>query len=72
LAFAEPHERAKPVRRTITAAEAIDELTHGGEGRTPVTALIVTEGGRPTDKPIRVIASSDLPTLSAALGIGIS
>jgi len=71
LAFAEPHECAKLVPRTITAAEAIDQLTHGGEERGPVTALIVTEGGKPTEKPIRVIASHDLPLLSAALGIGI-
>jgi CBS domain-containing protein len=71
LAFAEPHERAKLVRRTITAAEAIDQLTHGGEERGPVTALIVTDGGKPTETPIRVIASHDLPLLSAALGIGI-
>jgi len=71
LAFAESHERAKLVRRTITVAEAIDQLAHGGEERTPVTALIVTDGGKTTDKPIRVIANHDLPTLSAALGIGI-
>jgi predicted transcriptional regulator len=71
LAFAEPHERARLVPRTITAVEAIDQLTHGGEGRTPVTALIVTHGGKTTDKPIRVIASHDLLILSSALGIGI-
>jgi CBS domain-containing protein len=71
LAFAESHERAKLVTRAITATEAIDQLTHGGEGRTSVTALIVTHGGKTTDKPIRVIASHDLPILSAALGIGI-
>lgn len=51
LAFAEPHERAKLVGRSITAAEAIGQLTHGGEGRTPVTALIVTETGRATEQP---------------------
>jgi hypothetical protein len=38
LAFAEPHERARLVNHKITAAEAIAQLTHGGEGRTPVTA----------------------------------
>jgi CBS domain-containing protein len=71
LVFRESHERAKLVRRTITAAEAIDQLTHGGEERGPVTALIVTHGGKPTETPIRVITSHDLPLLSAALGIGI-
>jgi hypothetical protein len=72
LAFAEPHERAKLVDRSITAAEAIAQLTHGGEGGTPLTALIVTETGKATEQPLRVITSSDLPTLSGALGIGIS
>jgi predicted transcriptional regulator len=71
LAFAEPHERAKLVRRDITAAEAIEQLTHGGERRTAVTALIVTNSGKETDTPIRIITGSDLPELSAALGIGI-
>jgi CBS domain-containing protein len=70
LEFAEPHERARLARPAITAAEALDQLAHGGEGRTPVTALIVTEGGRPTDTPLRMITSSDLSALSAALGIG--
>jgi hypothetical protein len=51
LAFAEPHERAKLVGRSITGAEAIAQLTHGGEGRTPVTVLIVTETGRATEQP---------------------
>lgn len=72
LDFAEPHERALFIRRTITAAEAVDQLTHGGKGGTPVTALIATHDGRPTGRPIRIITSTDLPALSAALGVGPS
>lgn len=70
LAFAEPFECAKLVRRAITAAEALDELARGGEGHTRVTALIVTGSGQETEKPLRVITGYDLPVLSAALGLG--
>jgi len=38
-------------------------------GRTPVTALIVIDDSRRSGKPIRIITSADLPTLTAALGI---
>lgn len=72
LAFAEAHEHALFVSPTITAAEAIDQLTHGGEDQTPVAALIITEDGQQSGKPIGIITSSDLPALSAALGIGAS
>jgi CBS domain-containing protein len=58
------------VNPAITAAEALDRLTHGGEGRTPVTALLVVDDGLPSGKPVGIITSSDLPTLSLALGIG--
>jgi hypothetical protein len=72
LAFAEAYERALFVNSTLTAAEAIDQLTHGGEGQTPVTALIITQDGQQSEKPVGIITSSDLPALSAALGIGPS
>jgi predicted transcriptional regulator len=72
LAFTEPCERALFVRDTITAAEAIDQLIHGGEGRTPVTALLITQDGLPSGKPVAIITSTDLPALSAALGISPS
>jgi len=72
LAFAESHERARLAGRTITAAEAIYHLTHSGRGRAPVPALIVTEGSEPAGRPLRMITGSDLPALSAKLGIGIT
>jgi CBS domain-containing protein len=69
LAFSEPHERAPLVRRTITAAEAIHKLSHGGDNGTPVTALIMTDRGLSSEMPLRVIAVADLPLLSASLMI---
>ena len=67
LNFSEDHERALLVRRTITAAEAVDKLSHGGANGTPVTALIVTDLGRRSESPLRVIAVFDLPRLTASL-----
>jgi hypothetical protein len=69
LNFSEDHERALLVRRTITAAEAIDKLSHGGANRTPMTALIVTDRGLRSETPLRVIAVFDLPQLTASLTI---
>jgi predicted transcriptional regulator len=72
LAFAELHEHANLVARDIAAAEAIDQLTHGGEKRTAVTALIVTDRAGQQNNPFRVITGSDLAELSVALGIGVA
>jgi hypothetical protein len=67
LGFAEPHERALLVGRSITAAEAIDQLSYGGQAQTPVTGLIITDNGKDSDEPLAVIVAYDLPALTAAL-----
>jgi predicted transcriptional regulator len=67
LAFTEPCERVLFASPAITAAEAVDKLTHGGVGRTPVTALLITEDGLESGTPTGIITSSDLPELSTAL-----
>lgn len=67
LDFREPHESALFVRRTITVAEAIHELSQGGVNGTPVTALIMTDHGLSSEMPLRVIAVADVPSLSASL-----
>ena len=67
LGFSETTDRGVLVNRAITAAEAIYTLSHGGRGGTPVNALIVTENGRETDEPLRVVVTYDLPILTAAL-----
>lgn len=67
LRFAEAHEVAVHVPRDITAAEAIYRLSHGGVDGRPATALIVTHGGKRSEKPLAVIVSEDLPRLNQAL-----
>lgn len=67
MEFREPRDCALLVDRTLTAADAIYQLAYGNPEGGPVNALIVTEGGLPTDHPIRVIAVYDLPMLGAAL-----
>lgn len=69
MGFAEPHESARLVPRTITAAEAIDRLSHGGAEGRPLTALIITDRGKATETPLAVVVADDLPALSAALAI---
>jgi CBS domain-containing protein len=67
LPFVEPHEVALHVPRDITAAEAIDRLSHGGPEGRPATALIVTHGGKRSEKPLAVLVSEDLPRLARSL-----
>lgn len=62
MRFAEENDRAPLVPRTITAAEAIDRLSQD-------PALIITQQGRTTDKPLAVLVPFDLPKLTAALAI---
>ncbi len=63
LKFAEQHERARHVPRSITAADAIHRLSKGGQEGKPLTALIITQSGKSTEKPLRVMVDDDLPAL---------
>jgi predicted transcriptional regulator len=69
LEFTELQERASLVPRHTTAAEAIDRLRYGGQDGMPLTALIISDDGQETDKPLAVVAAWDIPTLTAALSI---
>lgn len=70
LKFAEQHERAQHVPRSIAAAEAVHRLSKGGQDSKPLTALIITHSGRPAEKLLRVVVDDDLPALVSALAIG--
>jgi len=65
--FSEETDCALIVDQSITASEAIYMLSHGGQGQTPVNALIITKNGRGTDDPLRVVVVHDLPILTAVL-----
>jgi hypothetical protein len=67
MEFREPRDCALLVDRTLTAADAIHQLSYGSPDGGPVNALILTENKLPCDRPIRVIAVYDVPLLSAAL-----
>jgi CBS domain-containing protein len=69
LAFAELHDRALHLSRTITAAEAIYQLSSGGRAGRPAAALIITQSGKVTERPLAVVVNDDLPALMAALAI---
>jgi CBS domain-containing protein len=69
LEFAEPYEQAVLLPRALTAAEAIDRLSRGGPGGRPAAALIITDSGKATEKPLAVIVADDLPRLAAALAL---
>jgi hypothetical protein len=57
-----PFDEAALVKR-----EVVDRLSRGGRDGRPATALIVTHGGKRSEKPLAVIVSDDLPRLNQAL-----
>lgn len=63
LAFAEDSDRVEHVGRDITAAQAVATFAESAGKGTPLTALIVTHAGKPTETPISIIVSADLPRL---------
>jgi predicted transcriptional regulator len=70
LAFTEQHERACHVPRSVTAATAIHQLSRGGHAGKPLTALIITDSGKPAEKPLAIVVDDDLPVLASALAAG--
>lgn len=69
LKFTEEYERAQHVPPSITAVEAVRRLSKGGVEGKPLTALIITKSGSPTEKPLRVVSDYDLPALVSELAI---
>jgi len=65
LPFAEESDRVVHVPRDITAADAVAKFADSAEKGAPVTALIVTEAGKPTETPLLIIVSADVPRLTA-------
>lgn len=56
--------------RTATVQDAVTALTIPGKGGHVPRALIITEHGKPDQKPLRVVATADLPALWAEVQIG--
>jgi predicted transcriptional regulator len=69
LDFTEQHEGVQHVPRSITAADAIHQLSKGGAAGKPLTALIITHSGKQTEKPLALVVDDDLPALIATLTI---
>jgi len=67
LGFAEPHEKALLVPRSLTVTDAIYQLAHGGEADKPVAALIIAQTGKPHETPLAMIVVDDLPALTSAV-----
>lgn len=56
--------------RTVTVQDAVTALTIPGDDGLVPRALIITEHGRPDQKPLRVVGGADLPTLWAEVQLG--
>ncbi len=67
LAFSEGHERLEFVKKSASAADAIDRLTKVS----PPAALVITEHGRSTEGAIGIVVAADLPKLVAAVTVSI-
>ncbi len=67
LTFSEGHERLEFVKKSASAADAIDRLTKVS----PPAALVITEHGRPMEGALGIVVAADLPKLVAAVTVSI-
>lgn len=67
LEYAEPRDEAVFLPRTISAAAAVDALTTPFENGGLPHLAVITEHGKNTQRPIAVLAASDIPELLANL-----
>ena len=69
MTFAEAHDSARHIPRTTTAAVAIDLLSQPTDKGVRLAALIITDTGKGSEKPLAVVVDADLPVLIAALSL---
>lgn len=63
------YQESEPVRhlpKNVTSTQALRTFVEAAERGTPLTALIVTETGKPHQRPIAVVTPADLPALAEA------
>lgn len=61
------HDRAVFLPRTATAASAVDALSTPFESGALPRLAIITENGRPDQRPIAVLGATDIPALTEAM-----
>ena len=69
LKFGQPADEAAILPTDATAQEVIDILTEVPRKGRQVHAVIITEHGQPTEKPIRILTHGDLAALMDAVDI---
>jgi len=69
LGCSEEQDTALHVPRTTTVGEAVELLGRPLGGGARPAALVVTENGRPAEKPLAVVVDQDLSTLHRALDV---
>lgn len=67
LTMAERKDRAEFLPRTATAQEVIDVLTEPSADGTHPSAVLLTEHGKPSQRPVAIATPADLATLVDAL-----
>lgn len=67
LEFAERKDRAEFLPRTASAQEVIDALTEPAADGTHPGAVLLTEHGTPSQRPVSIATPADLATLVAAV-----
>ncbi|GAA3654934.1 CBS domain-containing protein [Streptomyces chitinivorans] len=64
LKFSEGAERVEHVSRSTTAPQALWRFTTAAREGRPLTAVIVTHNGRPTEAPLGIAVAEDLARLA--------
>nr|WP_242516547.1 CBS domain-containing protein [Corynebacterium mendelii] len=60
-------DRAELVAKDVTAPQALTRFNKLDDSGHSPAALIITEHGRPTQRPIQIVVASDIPRLLAAV-----
>lgn len=72
LAFAAQHEQVHDrvgfLSRSATVAEALEHFQHSQQAGKALVALLLTENGKPSERPLGIITTHDLPQIQAQIG----
>ena len=60
LKFKETQDEAVHLSRKTTVPQAIKKLSPASDGSLPPAALIITESGKPHERPLSIVVADDL------------
>lgn len=69
LQYAEDHEKVQHFSAQVTVARVLDALTRTDMNHRSAAAVIITQNGRATEKPLSLVVPYDIPQLYSAIAL---